>query len=181
MSSGGAPGGPPPFDPDTIDPVRAAEHRLPEIMAPLTVVFFLAVVIVILRMYSRIILIKSPGRDDWVMLACIVSVLESSGTDKTLTKTFFDSQIFTLGGYIIFVLMAVWGGMGYHFDTLPPSKTSMFSQLGFWMSIVATNGAFALLKISIALNLLRLSNSKWYKWTLWATLGTVALNEKGQS
>lgn len=70
--------------------------------------------------------------------------------------------------------MVVLGGMGYHFDTLPPVKTSMFSQLGFWMSIIATNGALPLLKISIALNLLRLSNNRWYKWILWATLSMVA-------
>lgn len=77
MSSGSPPaGGPPPFDPDSIDPVRAAEHRLPEIMAPLTVAFVLAATAVALRLYTRIFLIKAPGRDDWVMLACIVSTYQ---------------------------------------------------------------------------------------------------------
>lgn len=81
------------------------------------------------------------------------------------------SQICALGGYIIFILMATLGGMGHHFDTTTPDEKMYFNQLGFWMSIVATTFSLALLKISIALNLLRLSTSRWYVWSLWGALG----------
>lgn len=69
-------GGPPPPRPcedlSSIDPAFATESRMPAILGPLTAIHFLAVAVVCLRLYTRIVLIKSPGRDDWVMLAAIV-------------------------------------------------------------------------------------------------------------
>lgn len=49
----------------------------------------------------------------------------------------------------------------------------MFSKVGFWQSILAAATAMGLLKISIALNLLRLSPSRWYSWPLWASIGMI--------
>lgn len=70
MSSGGPPSAGPPLP---IDPKRRAESRLGAIMAPLTVVHFLAIAAVLMRFYTRIILTRTTGRDDWVMLASLVS------------------------------------------------------------------------------------------------------------
>lgn len=67
-AAGTGPGGPQ----GPIDPVRAAENNLPAVLAPMTIVHFLAVAVVLLRLYTRIVIIKSPGRDDWVMLAAMV-------------------------------------------------------------------------------------------------------------
>jgi anti-sigma-K factor RskA len=46
----------------------------------------------------------------------------------------------------------------------------MFQKVGFWQSIISATAAIALLKISIALNLLRLSQSRWYVWALWSSI-----------
>lgn len=72
MSSGGPPGGPGDGPPPPIDPERRAETRIGAIMAPLTVVHFLAMAAVLMRLYTRIVLTRAIGRDDWVMLASLV-------------------------------------------------------------------------------------------------------------
>lgn len=79
--------------------------------------------------------------------------------------------MFAFGGYIIFILMTTLGGMGHHFDATTAEEKMMFNQLGFWMSIIATTFSLAFLKISIALNLLRLNTSRAYVWPLWGVLG----------
>ncbi|KAK0387077.1 hypothetical protein NLU13_5390 [Sarocladium strictum] len=144
-AAGTGPGGPQ----GPIDPVRAAENNLPAVLAPMTIVHFLAVAVVLLRLYTRIVIIKSPGRDDWVMLAAMIGAL---------------------GGWIIFVLMGSSAGLGRHWDTLDLDTQNMHAKLSFCMSLISTTAAIALLKISIVLNLLRLSTNKWYRISLWATL-----------
>lgn len=79
-------------------------------------------------------------------------------------------QLCAMGGWIIFVIQAHYG-LGRHQDTIEAMDMMMFSKVGFWQSIISATGAIALLKISIALNLLRLSQSRWYVWSLWASIG----------
>lgn len=62
-------------------------------------------------------------------------------------------------------------GMGKHWASLTCEQQDMHSELSFYMSIISTTGGIALLKISICLNLLRLSTSRWYSISLWCTLG----------
>lgn len=76
-----------------------------------------------------------------------------------------------MGGWIIFIIQAHYG-LGKHQDTILPADYQIFQHAGFWQSIISANGALMWLKISIALGLLRLSQKKWYKWSLWATIGT---------
>ncbi|KAH8168691.1 integral membrane protein [Sarocladium implicatum] len=144
-AAGTGPGGPQ----GPIDPVRAAENNLAAVLAPLTIVHFLAVTVVLLRLYTRVFIIKSPGRDDWVMLAAIICAVV---------------------GWILFVLMGTSAGLGRHWDTLSPETQNTHALLSFLMSLISTTAAIALLKISIVLNLLRLSTNKWYRISLWATL-----------
>ncbi len=62
-------------------------------------------------------------------------------------------------------------GLGKHSITIAPADTLILYQANFWLSIFAMLIGLGLVKISIGLNLLRLSTNKWYKWSLWATIG----------
>jgi hypothetical protein len=55
-----------------IDPVRAAENNAGAIFGILTPFFVLGLVFTVLRLYSRIVIIKSAGWDDWCMIICLV-------------------------------------------------------------------------------------------------------------
>lgn len=54
------------------DPALARESHLPQILAVQTVVVFLAVLFVVLRLYVRIKMIKTVGVDDWTVAAAAV-------------------------------------------------------------------------------------------------------------
>lgn len=76
-----------------------------------------------------------------------------------------------IGGMIIFICEA-YDGLGRHWEVIGQAEFTQFLKLNFIQSIVAHITALALLKISVALSLLRLSRSKWYSWSLWALIGT---------
>lgn len=50
-----------------IDPVRAAESNLPRILGVTTTVHAIALIFVSLRMYARLVVVKSAGKDDICM------------------------------------------------------------------------------------------------------------------
>lgn len=54
-----------------------------------------------------------------------------------------------------------------------------FDHIAFWQSIISAIAALGLLKISIALFLLRLSSNKWYSRSLWALIGFVSFYSFG--
>jgi hypothetical protein len=62
-------GGPPP----TIDPEYAAESNATKLMAVITLFQVLSLITVVLRVYCRVVLVKSPGIDDLVMVLGLVS------------------------------------------------------------------------------------------------------------
>ena len=47
-----------------IDPVRAEESNTAELLSVATIFYILAFVCVSLRFYARVIVVKSPGKDD---------------------------------------------------------------------------------------------------------------------
>ncbi|KAF7548326.1 hypothetical protein G7046_g8713 [Stylonectria norvegica] len=138
--------------PKNLDPAHIAETNLPRILGVSSVLFFLATLFVGFRMYVRLRIVRSVGRDDWTMAACL---------------------LFTLSGWIIFIIQGSHG-LGRHFDTISTEDYIIFSHAGFWQSILSASTAMGLLKISIALNLLRLSTSRWYSWPLWASIAFVS-------
>ncbi|KPM34582.1 hypothetical protein AK830_g11994 [Neonectria ditissima] len=138
-----------------IDPAWAAESNVPRIISVTTVFHVLALTSVGLRLYVRLGMVKAAGRDDWTMVA---------------------SAICALVGWVIFVIQA-FHGLGRHRDTIDPLDYIELQKVGFWQSVISATCAMALLKISIALNLLRLSQSKWYFWSLWTSIGMRLLGE----
>ncbi|KAH8892711.1 hypothetical protein GQ53DRAFT_118711 [Thozetella sp. PMI_491] len=67
-------------------------------------------------------------------------------------------------------------GLGHHQDTISEPDLLIFNQLSFVQSIVPLIGGIALLKIAIALEILKLLKStawKWYTIILWSLIGFV--------
>ncbi|OHE93931.1 hypothetical protein CORC01_10830 [Colletotrichum orchidophilum] len=148
------------FDPSRAtesNPARAAESNTTRILAVVTTFHVVALFFVGLRVYARVLVVKARGWDDLMMVF---------------------SALFALGGWIIFVIQANHG-LGKHYNTIAEQDYMMFQKVGFWQSIVSAGLAFMWLKLSIALNLLRLSENmtqrKWYKWTLWIMIGVTCV------
>ncbi|GJC90464.1 hypothetical protein ColLi_13302 [Colletotrichum liriopes] len=130
----------------------AAESNTRQILTVVTIFNFLALGCVGARLYARVWVIKAPHMDDWMMiLAAICSVG---------------------GGWVVFVIQAQYG-LGKHYRTIDPADYVKFQHAAFFSVIVSSAAGMMFLKVSIALNLLRLSPSRWYQWSLWAT---IALN-----
>lgn len=80
-------------------------------------------------------------------------------------------QLCATGGWICFALQGQYG-LGHHTETISAADLVMMTQIGFWLSVVSAGAALGLLKIAIALSLLRFANVvPWYKWSLWVTIG----------
>lgn len=75
-----------------------------------------------------------------------------------------------MAGLICFVIQG-YHGLGHHSDTIAGPDKQIMSQVAFFQSIISHIGALALLKISIALSLLRLTANRWYTSSLWALIG----------
>jgi hypothetical protein len=85
------------------------------------------------------------------------------------------TQLCASGGLTVFIIQA-FNGLGRHQETIPPEESLVYNHAGFWQSVFSASAGMALLKISIALNLLRLSSSPWYRISLWASIGILDIN-----
>ncbi|RMJ24771.1 hypothetical protein PHISP_04358 [Aspergillus sp. HF37] len=121
------------------DPARANESHLAQILAVQTIVVFLALLCVALRLYVRIKMIKSVGSDDWTVTGA-----------------------------------AGFHGLGRHVEFISAEDRVKLGQAKFWQVIISSAVGMALLKISVGLNLLRLSPSRWYVWCLWISIAFVS-------
>jgi hypothetical protein len=74
-----------------------------------------------------------------------------------------------VGTWILYVYKGAHG-LGHHDEFISTEDQSKLSEAAFWQVIISSSLGMALLKISIALNLLRLSPSRWYTWCLWASV-----------
>ncbi|KAE8413272.1 hypothetical protein BDV36DRAFT_304282 [Aspergillus pseudocaelatus] len=136
---------------NTRDVVADESHR-GIIIGVQTALTALAVVVVCLRLYVRMKIVRSSGCDDWTMaLAALCS----------------------LGGWILYVYKACHG-VGHHIQFLDDMERMKLDEAAFWQVIICSATGIALLKISIALNLLRFSPTRWYTMSLWASIAFVA-------
>lgn len=58
-----------------IDPARAAESNLPYILGVSGALHAVAFIVALLRIYTRVGILKAAGKDDIAMAACIVSAV----------------------------------------------------------------------------------------------------------
>ena len=69
------------------------------------------------------------------------------------------------------MILQGYHGLGRHTKTISKKDLQTFDKIGFFQSMISALTALGLLKISIALFLLRLSKNKWYSRSLWALIG----------
>ncbi|TQN65804.1 hypothetical protein CSHISOI_09875 [Colletotrichum shisoi] len=134
---------------DFTDPAWAAESNTARILAVVTVFHALALISVGLRVYARVWVIRAAGWDDLMIIL---------------------SAVCAIGGWSIFIVQADHG-LGKHFKTIDKKSDYVtFQHASFWQAIISATGALMWLKLSIALSLLRLSTTKWFKRSLHAIL-----------
>ncbi|KAH0428414.1 integral membrane protein [Colletotrichum camelliae] len=137
----------------SIDPERARESNTEWILGVTGTLYVIAVIFASLRLYTRAFLAKTIGRDDYVLIASVV--------------------LATVG--MVLLIMQGIRGMGKHQDTLSDDDVTEIMQLSFYLSNISGVAGRSLLKISIALSLLRFSRSRWYSRSLWALIVFVVL------
>ncbi|KAJ5788252.1 hypothetical protein N7457_003242 [Penicillium paradoxum] len=126
------------------------QNHLPRILAVQTVLTVLALTAVALRLYVRIKLINNTAADDWTMLI---------------------AALCTLAGWILWIFRGVHGlGHTDAWFAAGNGDSTKVAQGSFWQVIIDSALGMAMLKVSIALNLLRLSPARWYVWCLWASI-----------
>ncbi|KAK8136139.1 hypothetical protein PG984_004079 [Apiospora sp. TS-2023a] len=144
-----APMGPPgkPVDVAKLDPAFVAESNTAMIMAITGAFHFLALVVVALRTYTRAFMIRAIGRDDWTMLL-------AAGI--------------AVGQYAIWIIEAQHG-LGRHQKVIPMPELIAIKHAGFYQ-VLLNFCDLALIKMSIAFALMRLTKARWVSWTLWCLI-----------
>ncbi|OBR04797.1 Integral membrane protein [Colletotrichum higginsianum IMI 349063] len=66
-------------------------------------------------------------------------------------------------------------GLGRHGLTIPTEDRIDFERITFWKTVLSDGVAMGLLRISMAISLLRLKKDlNWYRWSLYALIGDLA-------
>jgi hypothetical protein len=77
---------------------------------------------------------------------------------------------------LICFIVQGYHGLGRHQQTLSVSDLVAIDQAVYYQTIISAVTAFALLKVSIALFLLRLGkNNAWFRRTLWAAISFIVV------
>lgn len=112
----------------------------------------LAFVVVALRLYARLHLVRCAGLEDYgIVLAMICSI----------------------GLTIAIGYQAKWG-MGQHLKDIPPETVQMSLQ-AFWASLIVYYLSLGLTKTSILLQYLRVFTTKKFQITCWGMMGVVVV------
>ncbi|KAH7309796.1 hypothetical protein B0I35DRAFT_515192, partial [Stachybotrys elegans] len=123
------------------------ESNLPKLLGLYTSFFALAIISVVVRLYTRICIVKITHADDVVVaLAGVMTILS----------------------FVTFVRQGYYG-LGRHWPALTRDKWSSVTELAWFQSVTLVLGV-SLLKISLALSLLRLSQARWYTITQWVLI-----------
>ncbi|KZL64073.1 integral membrane protein [Colletotrichum incanum] len=139
-----------------IDAAWASESNTQRIVAIVTIFHAFALMSVGLRVYVRVWVIRAAGLDDFVIVLSAASPIINF--------------LCAIGGWSVFIVQANHG-LGKHFQTIDKTTDYVTFQHGaFWQTVISATGALMWLKVSIALSLLRLSTTRWFKWALYTTL-----------
>ena len=76
----------------------------------------------------------------------------------------------------ICLILQIPYGLGRHGLVIPIPDRIKFEQITFWKTVFSDGVAMGLLRLSMAISLLRLkSDLNWYRWSLFAVMGTLLL------
>ncbi|KAK4184100.1 hypothetical protein QBC35DRAFT_67657 [Podospora australis] len=135
-------------------PERLADTTTWMQMSVLSVFFFFTVIFVGLRLYARVVITKSFGKDDVAL--CLAALC-------------------SIGGWSLFLVQSLHG-LGRHIETLSFEEGQVFRVCGFFLTMVVSNWGMCSLKTAIGFNLLRFCDDKlWrrYPWVIWGLLGII--------
>jgi hypothetical protein len=63
-------------------------------------------------------------------------------------------------------------GLGRHGIVIPLADRITFERIGFWKTVFSDGFALGILRLSMAISLLRLNKDlKWYRYSLYAVMG----------
>ncbi|TGZ76378.1 hypothetical protein EX30DRAFT_399299 [Ascodesmis nigricans] len=130
-----------------IDPVYAAETNAPKLLAIAGTFCGLATLLVLLRTYCRVFMIRSPGMDDYTMWGGLAFALANMGC-------FIGKEPY---------------GMGRHFSTITQAEYKEYRHIQYFQSQTFVM-ALGFVKISTAFLLLRLAPQKKYRYFLWGMI-----------
>lgn len=125
-----------------------AQTHAPNILTFLGIIGALALIIVCLRIYVRIKMLKYVGADDAVMAAAMLCGVAI---------------------YICFIGEAQWG-LGRHMSAISPEMLGNISHWMFFHNLLVIAG-ICLAKVSICLLLIRIVKHNAYVYFLWGLLG----------
>ncbi|KAL8383653.1 hypothetical protein RB595_010720 [Gaeumannomyces hyphopodioides] len=152
-------GGPPPPAPPPFDPVRAVESNTEWLIGVMGTFIFLAVLATALRLYTRIRIVKSAGWDDWVMLACTVSI--GLSLLKLIRVRSYSMVVYVFLGITAASWVLAWGTIiffcdpvrGYWDKSIKPKCYDIKLYVAFGLAHTAinisTDIAFATLPIAV--------------------------------
>lgn len=139
---------------------------------------FIALTFVALRLYVRLFMVRAFGVDDALIIGAVVSSFPSR--DVCLFLLFYSKcwiltskfrQLLALGSWICLVLQIPYG-LGRHGPTISVDDRTHFEHISFWKTVLSDGFALGLLRISMAITLLRLARDRnWYRWSLYAVIG----------
>ncbi|KAK4154633.1 hypothetical protein C8A00DRAFT_32589 [Chaetomidium leptoderma] len=143
------PSAPPSFTPEYVNASNAGR-----IVGVVGFFHFLAFTFVSLRIYVRLFMVRAFGVDDaLIIIACGLALMS----------------------WICLVLQ-IPHGLGRHGLVVPVEERIKFEQITFWKTVFSDGVALGLLRVSMAISLLRLKRDlKWYRWSLFAIMGFVVL------
>ncbi|KAK7953181.1 hypothetical protein PG988_013875 [Apiospora saccharicola] len=136
-------------------PARAAESNLGWILGVTAAIHGLALIFVGLRTYTRLVIARTFGKDDALMLM---------------------STAFAIAGMVAYII-AAFHGLGRHVDAITKEDYRVYLKMTFIETIVTTIGALACLKVSIGFTLLKLGHCGRYSQIIWGMIGFVCLYE----
>jgi hypothetical protein len=129
----------------------------------------IALVVVVLRVYVRTTILKFVGADDYVIVAAMVR----NRPPPTHTSGFFVDSAFQICG--VGVLACFIGeckaGVGRHIQYISPPELQTIYHWIYFHSLINMVGV-SLVKISVALFLLRLVPGRWYNSFVIGIIGT---------
>lgn len=138
-------------DVSTLDPDYVNENNAGRIVGLVGTFHFLALGFVCLRIYARAALVKAFSIDDGLIIVVVA---------------------LALGSWICLVLQIPYG-LGRHSIIIPTEDRIKFERIAFWKTVFSDGVALGLLRISMAISLLRLKRDlNWYRWSLFGVMGT---------
>ncbi|OBT61571.1 hypothetical protein VE03_08942 [Pseudogymnoascus sp. 23342-1-I1] len=139
--------------------------------------YFLALIFVSLRVYVRVLMVRDFGVDDGLIVVVAVSISSLPGFSSPTRHNIADfrdaMQALAFLSWLCLVLQIPYG-LGRHGLTIPVDHRIKFEHISFWKTVLSDGFAMGLLRISIAISLLRLNRDlKWYRWSLYTTMAFV--------